>query len=220
MQQSASVQVRVNGILISRVRLRGLQSDLKLVVVDPVIGAFEVDDRDQRFHVEVLDLDIPNERRATLPNGGWKHVSVQALIAVLRDATEGSGAADGDCSSWVHASDLAEIEGLRPIPEPRVLHARRGFRKAARILYAARIPYLIVGEYESPEDLDVGMRTALVIVPDASRALERLCANGFKAHPAYVNSVMSADYSCEVHLVPGKKPKRKRNDPNGSGDRD
>jgi hypothetical protein len=219
-QQSASVQVRVNGIVINQVRLRGLKNDPRLVIVDPLVGAFEIDDRDNRFHVEVLDLDLPREVRAAHPNGGWKQISVKALTAMLREATEDSAGADGDRSSWVHGSDIAELEGLRPDAAPSVLRARRGLRRATRILYAARIPYLIVGEYESPADLDDCMRTALVIVPDAPRAHERLCANGFKAHPAYVNSVTSADYNCEVHLVPGKKPKRKRNDPNGSGDRD
>lgn len=210
MQQSASVQVRVNGILIQQVRLRGPMSDPRLVIVDPIVGAFEIDDRDHRFQVGVLDLNVPAEIRATLPDCGWKGISVRALIAMLRDATEGPGTGDGDRSSWVHASDIAELEGLRPVAEPSDVRARRGFRKAARILYSARIPYLIVGEYESPENLDVCTRTALVIVPDAPQAHARLCANGFKAHPAYVNSVMSADYNCEVHLVPGKKPKRKR----------
>jgi hypothetical protein len=219
-QQSASVQVRINGIPINQVRLRGLQSSPQLVIVDPVIGAFEIDDRDNRFHVEVLDLNLSKDVRATLPNGGWKHTSVLALIAMLRDATEGSGTEAGDRSSWVHGSDIAELEGLRPAPEPSVLRARRGFRNAARILYAARIPYMIVGEYESPEAVDFCSRTVLVIVDYAPRAHERLCANGFKAHPANVNSVISADYNCEIHLVPSKKPKRKRNNPNGSVDRD
>ena len=216
MQQSASVQVRVNGILINQVRLRGSKSDPRMVIVDPVVGAFEIDDRDNRFHVEVLDLNLPTEVRTTLPNGGWKHISVQALIVMLRDATEGPEPGDGDRSSWVHGSDIAELDGLRPVEEPSVLRARRGFRKAARVLYSAGIPYLIVGEYESPEDLDVCMRAALLIVPDAPRAHERLCANGFKAHPANFNSVISADYNCEVHLVPGKRSRRKRNDPEGS----
>jgi hypothetical protein len=182
-QQSASLQVRVNGLLINQVRLRKLQSAPQLVIVDPVIGAFEIDDRDQRFHVEALDLNIPTAVRATLAYGGWRHISVQALIALLRDATEGADSADGDRSSWVHASDLAEIEALRPAAEPGALGARRGFRKAARVLYGARIPYLIVGEYDSPEDFDVCMRTALVIVPDAPRAHERLSAVGSKIMP-------------------------------------
>ena len=220
MKQSASVQVRVNGVPIKQVRLRGLEGDARLVIVDPVIGAFEIDDRDNRFHVEVLDLNLSKEVRATLANGGWNDISVCALIAMLREATEGPAVGDGNRSSWVHASDLSEIDGLRPVEEPIVLRARRGFRKAARILYSARIPYLIVGEYESPEDLDVRLRTALVIVPDAPRAHERLCTNGFKAHPTNTNSVTSAEYNCEIHFVPGKKPKRKRDDPNGSVDRD
>lgn len=216
MQQSASLQVRVNGILINQVRLRGIKSDPRLVIVDPIVGAFEIDDRDQRFHVEVLDLNIPTEFRTALPNGGWKDISVRALIAMLRDATEAPETGDGDRSSWMHASNLIEIEGLRPGEDRSILRARRGFRKAARILYSERIPYLIVGEYESADDLDVCMRTALVIVLDAPRAHERLCANGFNAHPANVNSVTSAEYNCAIHLVPGKRSKRKRNDPEGS----
>lgn len=214
MPQSASVQVRVNGVLISQVRLRGFKSDPRLVIVDPVIGAFEIDD-DRKFSVEMLDLNIPTEIRSTLPNGGWKHISVKALVAVLRGATEDAGAEDGDRSSWVHASDLAEIEGLTTVAEPCVLRARRGFRKAARILYSAGIPYLIVGEYESPEDSDACTRTALVLVPDSSRALEHLCSKGFRPHPTNVNSLICAEYNCVVHLVSSKKPKRKRNDPDG-----
>ena len=216
MKQSASVQVRVNGIFINLLRLRGLKSDPRLVIVDPVVGAFEIDDRENRFNVEVLDLNVPTEVRATLPNGGWKHISVQALIALLRDATEGHELGDGARSSWVHGSDIAELEGLRPDAQPSDVRARRGFRKAARILYEARIPYLIVGEYESPEAVDFCTRTVLVIVPDAPRAHERLCANGFNAHPANVNSVTSAEYNCAIHLVPGKRSKRKRNGPEGS----
>jgi hypothetical protein len=215
-QQSASVQVRVNGILINQVRLRGSKSDPRLVIVDPVVGAFEIDDRDKRFHVEVLDLNLPTEVRATLPNGGWKDISVQALIVMLRDATEGPEPGDGDRSSWVHGSDIAELDGLRQDAQPSDVRARRGFRKAARILYGARIPYRVVGEYESPEDFDLGTRTTLVVVPDSQRAHQVLCANGFEAHPTNVNAVVYAEYNFGVHLVPGKRSRRKRNDPEGS----
>ena len=216
MQQSASVQVRVNGILINQVRLRGIKSDPRLVIVDPIVGAFEIDDRDNRFHVEVLDLNLSKEVRATLANGGWNNISVCALIAMLREATEEPAVVDGDRSSWVHASDLAEIDGFRPVEEPIVLRARRGFRKAARILYAARIPYLVVGEYEDPEEIDNCARTALVVVPNSRRAHECLCSSGFEPHPTNVNSVIATEYNCAVHLVPGKRSKRKRNDPEGS----
>jgi hypothetical protein len=65
-QQAASVQIRVNGIPIQQVRLWVPQNNPKLVIVDPLIGCFEIDDRDQRFHVEVLDLDIPAKLRAQL----------------------------------------------------------------------------------------------------------------------------------------------------------
>lgn len=213
MQQSASVQIRVNGVLINQVRLRGLKSDPRLVIVDPVIGAFEIDDGDNRFQVEVLDLNLPPEARAADPNGGWKPISVQALIALLRGATEGQPAEDTPRSSWLHASDLAEIDGLTPCASPHEVRVERGFRKAARLLYVARIPYLIVGAYDSPED---AARTALVIVPDAPRAHERLCANGFKPHPSDVNSVISPEYNCAVHFVPSRKQKRNRRDSNES----
>ena len=79
-QQSASLQVRVNGILINQVRLRGIKSDPRLVIVDPVVGAFEIDDCDNRFHVEMLDLNLPTEVRAALPNGGYTRARRSALI--------------------------------------------------------------------------------------------------------------------------------------------
>jgi hypothetical protein len=47
-QRSVGVQVRVNGVPIGQVRLRGPECDRKLVIVDPVIGAFAIDDQDQR----------------------------------------------------------------------------------------------------------------------------------------------------------------------------
>jgi hypothetical protein len=77
----------VNGVPIGQVRLRGPECDRKLVIVDPVIGAFAIDDRDQHFQIEVLDLDIPVEARTNLPNGGWRNVSVRALIGMLSPET-------------------------------------------------------------------------------------------------------------------------------------
>lgn len=211
MQQSVSIQIRVNGVPIQQVRLRGPQNSRKLVIVDPVIGSFEIDDRDQRFHIEVLDLDIPTELRATLPNGGWKQVSARALMAMLSGATNDSAKVeDGDRCSWVHGSDLAEVDGLRADSQAIDLGARRALRKAARVLYNSGIPYLHVGEYQLPEEATGCTDAALIIVPDAQRAHQLLCANGFEPHPASVNSVICAACNFEVYLVPGTKPKRKR----------
>ena len=61
------------GIPISRVRLRGPQSDPELVIVDPAIGAFAVDDRDERFHIEVRELDAPLAARAETTVGDMSH---------------------------------------------------------------------------------------------------------------------------------------------------
>jgi hypothetical protein len=86
-QRSVGVQVRVNAVPISRVRLRGPECDRQLVIVDPVIGAFAIDDQDQRFQIEVLDLDIPVKARTNVPNGGWRGVSVRVSD---RDAKPGN----------------------------------------------------------------------------------------------------------------------------------
>jgi hypothetical protein len=182
-----------------------------LVIVDPVIGAFAVDDRDKRFHIQVRELDMPAAARAKLPNDGWRDVSTRALIAILSpDAADIDHDKDGDRCSWVHGSDLAEIDGLRPPAQAIDLHARRALKKAARVLYNAGIHYLHVGEYQLSEDATGCTDAALIIVSDAERAHQSLCAHGFESHPSYVNSVFHTECNFEIHLVPGSKPKRKR----------
>lgn len=209
MKRSVGVHVRVNGVPIRQLRLRGPESDTKLVIVDPVIGAFEIDDRDQRFHVEVLDLDIPSDHRCILPNGGWNHITVRALIAMLGEATNGdSETGDGDRCSWMHSSDLVELDGLIPGAAPNDPNARLALKKATRVLYGARIPYFIVGEYQPPEN--IAHFAALIIVPDAQQAHDCLCSNGFEAHPTSVHIVVHSEYSFVVHLVPDGKQKRRR----------
>jgi hypothetical protein len=209
MRRSVSVQVRVNGVVIRHVRLRGPENSPELVIVDPVIGAFAVDDRDQRFKIEVLDLDIPVAARANLPNGGWRDVSARALITILNPVSVDTDG-DGDRCSWVHGSDMAEIRGFRATARPTDLDARLGLKKAARTLYAAGIPYLAVGGYHPSEEAVGCTHTVLIIVRDAPRAHQCLCFDGFEAHPTSVNSVISREYNFEVRLVPDGKPKRTR----------
>jgi hypothetical protein len=54
--------------------------ELELVVADPLIGEFVID---ENFTLEVLELLHPHEIRRNLPNGGWRRVSLRILIALL-----------------------------------------------------------------------------------------------------------------------------------------
>ena len=209
MEPQVSVQVRVNGILISRVRLRGPQSDPELVIVDPAIGPFAVDDRDERFHIEVRELDAPLAARTE--NDGWRHVSSRALIAILSpEAADIDHIRPGDRCSWVHASDISAYSGWEARTIPTGPDDRVAFNKAVRALYNTGIPYLLVGFYQAQEDGGGPTNAAVLIVPDAPRAHDCLCSNGFEAHPTSVNVVISNQYNSAVHFVPDGKPKRRR----------
>jgi hypothetical protein len=62
------------------VQLREPGNDQKLVIVDPFIGEFVID---ENFTLEILELIHPHEIRMSLPNGGWRRVSLRMLIALL-----------------------------------------------------------------------------------------------------------------------------------------
>ena len=53
----------------------------ELIITDPVLGDFAID---ERFTLELLELLFPPEMRQRLPNGGWRKVSLRILIALLR----------------------------------------------------------------------------------------------------------------------------------------
>ena len=76
-----NVALRVNGVRVNQVRIRRGTKVSTLVITDPVVGEFAVDNN---FKLELLELLHPGEIRRSLPNGGWRKVSLRILIALLR----------------------------------------------------------------------------------------------------------------------------------------
>ena len=75
------VALRVNGVRVANARVRRSQKELRLVTGDTLIGEFMID---ETFSLELLELLHPPEIRSTLPNDGWRTVSLRVLIALLR----------------------------------------------------------------------------------------------------------------------------------------
>ena len=75
------VVLRVNGFPVTRVRVRLGKRGPELVIADPLLGEFPID---EHFTLELLELLHPPEIRLRLPNGGWRKVSLRILIALLR----------------------------------------------------------------------------------------------------------------------------------------
>ena len=84
MPPSRKVALRVNGRHVTEATLRRKEKEPELVVVDPIIGEFVID---ESFTLEVLELLHPRKIRSRLPNGGWRRISLRIFIALL-----GSGA--------------------------------------------------------------------------------------------------------------------------------
>ena len=57
------------------------EKELELVIADPLIAEFVIDDS---FILELLELLHPHDIRSRLPNGGWRKVSLRIVIAQLR----------------------------------------------------------------------------------------------------------------------------------------
>ena len=76
-----NVALRVNGFRVTEARVRLWEKQPELVITDPLLGVFAVDDS---FKLELLELLHPPEMRHRLPNGGWRNVSLRILIALLR----------------------------------------------------------------------------------------------------------------------------------------
>jgi hypothetical protein len=74
------VALRVNGRHVTKATLRRKEKELELVIVDPFIGEFVID---ENFTLEILELIHPHEIRMSLPNGGWRKVSLRMLIVLL-----------------------------------------------------------------------------------------------------------------------------------------
>jgi hypothetical protein len=81
MLSARPVVLRVNGFPLTRVRVRLGKRGPELVIADPLLGEFPID---ERFTLELLELLHPPEMRLRLPNGGWRRVSLRILIALLR----------------------------------------------------------------------------------------------------------------------------------------
>jgi hypothetical protein len=75
------VALRVNGFRVTKARVRCVQTGLELIITDPLLGDFSID---ESFTLELLELLFPPEMRQRLPNGGWRKVSLRILIALLR----------------------------------------------------------------------------------------------------------------------------------------
>lgn len=65
----------------TRARIRLGKRGPELVIADPLLGEFPID---ERFTSELLELLFPPAMRQRLPNGGWRKVSLRILIALLR----------------------------------------------------------------------------------------------------------------------------------------
>ena len=75
------VALRVNGLRVTKARVRRGEKGPELIITDPLLGDFAID---ERFTLELLELLFPPEMRQRLPNGGWRKVSLRILIALLR----------------------------------------------------------------------------------------------------------------------------------------
>jgi hypothetical protein len=80
MLAARNVALRVNGLRVTKARVRRREKMSKLIITGPLLGEFAVDDN---FTLELLELLHPPEIRPRLPNGGWRKVSLRVLIALL-----------------------------------------------------------------------------------------------------------------------------------------
>ena len=75
------MSLRVNGLRVTRARVRRGEKGAELIITDPLLGDFAID---ERFTLELLELLLPPEMRQRLPNGGWRRVSLRILMGLLR----------------------------------------------------------------------------------------------------------------------------------------
>ena len=81
MLTARAVAFRVNGLRVTRARVRRGEKGPELIIADPLLGDSAVD---ERFTLELLELLVSPEMRQRLPNDGWRKVSLRILIALLR----------------------------------------------------------------------------------------------------------------------------------------
>jgi hypothetical protein len=75
------IALRVNGLRVTKARIRSGQEGPELLITDSLLGEVSIDDS---FTLELLELLFPPKMRQRLPNGGWRKVSLRILIALLR----------------------------------------------------------------------------------------------------------------------------------------
>jgi hypothetical protein len=74
------VALRVSEVRVANATVRRTQKGPELVIADPRLGEFAAD---ETFTLELLELVHPLEIRRSLPNGGWRRVSLRILVALL-----------------------------------------------------------------------------------------------------------------------------------------
>ena len=84
MMSARNVALRVDGVRVTKATLRRGARGPELVIADPILGDFGVD---ESFTLELLEPLIPSEMRSRLPNGGWRRVSLKIFIAPARSGT-------------------------------------------------------------------------------------------------------------------------------------
>ena len=75
------VALRVNGLRVTKAKVRRGEQGPELIITDPILGDFAID---ERFTLELLELLVSPAMRQRLPNDGWRTVSLRILIALLR----------------------------------------------------------------------------------------------------------------------------------------
>jgi hypothetical protein len=81
MLRARKVALRVSGLRVTKARVRRGGKGPELIITDPVLGDFAIDDS---FTLELLELLFAPEMRQRLPNGGWRKVSLRILMGLLR----------------------------------------------------------------------------------------------------------------------------------------
>jgi hypothetical protein len=81
MLRARKVAFRVNGLRVSKARVRRGEKGPELIITDPLLGEVSIDDS---FTLELLELLFPTKMRHRLPNGGWRKVSLRIVIALLQ----------------------------------------------------------------------------------------------------------------------------------------
>jgi hypothetical protein len=71
----------VDGLRVSKARVRRREKGPELVITDPLLGDVAIDDSSK---VELLELLFPPAMRRRLPNGAWRKVSLRILVRLLR----------------------------------------------------------------------------------------------------------------------------------------